>query len=73
MVLPVVSEMVLSPEALVADVTRIRSLVRVSPLVDEEIVGLGEVSSAVTTDELSEPTRAEIQNITTHTKHTKSI
>lgn len=40
---PVVSQMVLSPERLVANVTRVRTFVRVSALVYEQVVRLGEV------------------------------
>lgn len=41
-----VSEVVLPPESLVADVTGVRPLVRVCPLVDKQVVGLGEVAAA---------------------------
>ena len=47
-----IPEVVLSPEPLAADVAGIRSLVRVSPLVDQQIVRLREVTAAETTDEL---------------------
>lgn len=40
---PVVSQMVLSPESLVTNITRVWPLVRVGPLMDEQIVGLGEM------------------------------
>lgn len=47
-----VPQVVLPPESLVADVTGVRPLVRVGPLVDEEVVGLGEVPAAELADEL---------------------
>lgn len=43
---PVVSEVVLPSERLVANVTRVRPLVRVGSLVDEEVVGLCEMPAA---------------------------
>lgn len=43
---PVVSEVVLPSEGFVADVTGIGPLVCVGPLVDEEVVGLGEMPAA---------------------------
>jgi len=43
---PVVPQVVLSPEGLVADVAGVRALVRVCPLVDQQIVGLCKVSPA---------------------------
>lgn len=45
-----VSQVVLPPEGLVADVARVGSLVRVGPLVDQEVVGFGEMSSTELTD-----------------------
>lgn len=39
----VVSQMVLSPESLVTNIACVWPLVRVGPLMDEEIVGLGEM------------------------------
>jgi hypothetical protein len=42
----VVSEVVLAPERLPADVTRVRSLVRVRPLVDQQVIRLGELPAA---------------------------
>lgn len=47
---PVVSQVVLSPEGLLADVAGVRPLVRVRALVDQQVVGLGEVSSAKLTN-----------------------
>ena len=47
-----VPEMVLTPESLAAHFTRERSLVGVRALVDQEVVGLGELSLAVLADEL---------------------
>lgn len=47
-----VAEVVLPPEGLVADVARVGPLVRVRPLVDEQVVGLGEVAPAELADEL---------------------
>lgn len=44
--LPVVSEMILPPEGLVADVARVRPLVRVRALVDQQIVRLGKMAAA---------------------------
>lgn len=41
-----VSEVILSSESLVANITGVRSLVRVGPLVDKEVVGLGEMPPA---------------------------
>lgn len=49
---PVIPQMILPPESLSADVARVGSLIRVSPLVDQQIVGLGELSVAVLADEL---------------------
>jgi hypothetical protein len=43
---PVVPEVVLAPKRLPADVTRVRSLVRVRALVDQQVVRLGELSAA---------------------------
>lgn len=42
-VLPVVSKMVLSSEGLLANITGIRPLIRVGPLMNEEVVGFGEM------------------------------
>lgn len=47
-----VPQVVLPPESLVADVAGVGPLVRVGPLVDEEVVGLGEVPAAELADEL---------------------
>lgn len=47
-----IAQVVLPPEGLVADVTRVRPLVRVGPLVDEQVVGFGKVSAAKLADEL---------------------
>lgn len=44
--------MILPSEGLVADVTCVRPLVRVGPLVDEQVVGFGKVSSAKLADKL---------------------
>ena len=44
--------MVLSAERFATDITGIGPLICVSPLVDEEIVTLGEVSVAIFADEL---------------------
>lgn len=52
MLLPVIPEMVLPPEGLFANVTRVRPLVRVSALVYKQVVRLGEVSVAEPADEL---------------------
>ena len=49
---PMVAQMVLAPERLAADVARVRPLVRVRALVDQQIVRLGELSVAVLADEL---------------------
>lgn len=49
---PVIPEVILSPERLAANITGIRPLVRVGPLVDEQIVRLGELSVAELADEL---------------------
>lgn len=49
---PVIPQVVLPPEGLVADVTRVRPLVRVGPLVDEQVVGFGKVSAAELADKL---------------------
>lgn len=51
-VLPVVAEMVLSPERLAADLAWKGPLVRVGSLVDQQVVGLGEVTPAVLAYEL---------------------
>lgn len=47
-----VSQMVLPTEGLVADVARVGPLVRMCPLVDEQVVGLGEPSLTELADEL---------------------
>mgnify|MGYP002049908675 CR=1 FL=1 len=47
----VVPEMVLPPEGLATDITGKGSFVRVGPLVDHEVVGLGELAVAVLADE----------------------
>lgn len=44
--IPVVSEMILPPEGLVADVARVRPLVCVRALVDQQIVRLGKMAAA---------------------------
>lgn len=49
---PVVSEVVLPPEGFVADVTGVGPLVRVRPLMDKEVVGLGEVAATELADKL---------------------
>lgn len=43
---PMVSEVVLPPEGLVADVAGVWPLVRVRPLMDKQVVGLSEVAAA---------------------------
>jgi hypothetical protein len=50
--LPVVSEMVLASKAFTADVTLVGSFVCVCPFVNQQVVRLGEVSTAEFTDEL---------------------
>lgn len=50
--IPVIPQVILSPERLAADITGIGPLVRVCPLVDEQIVRLGELSIAKLADEL---------------------
>ena len=47
-----IPEMVLSAEPLATDVTGVGSLVRVGPLVDEQVVRLGEVTPTEPTDVL---------------------
>ena len=47
----VVTEVVLTSERLATDITGERSLVRVRPLVDHEVIGLGELAVAVLADE----------------------
>ena len=47
-----VSEMVLSSEGLAADITRVGALVRVGSLVDQQIIGLGEMATTVFTYKL---------------------
>jgi len=49
---PVIPQMILPPEGLAANVAGIGPLVRVGSLVDEQIVGLGELPVAVLADEL---------------------
>lgn len=41
-----VSEVILASEGLAADITRVRSLVCVCPFMNEQVVGLGELSVA---------------------------
>lgn len=48
----VISEVVLSPECLLTDFTRVRPLVRMSSFVNQQIVRLGEMSLAELADEL---------------------
>ena len=43
----VVPEVVLPPERLAADVAGVGPLVRVGPLVDQQVVGLGEVALTI--------------------------
>lgn len=45
-----ISEMVLATEPLATDVARVRPLVSVRALVDEKIVGLGEMAATEPTD-----------------------
>ncbi len=47
-----VAEVVLSPEAFAADVTRVGPLVSVRALVDQQVVGLGEVTATELADVL---------------------
>jgi len=54
----VISKVVLPTERLAAQVARVRSLVSVSALVNEEVVRLGELTSAKFTDELLLGTRS---------------
>lgn len=50
--IPVIPQMILPPEGLVADVTRVWPLICVGPLVDEQVVGFGKVSAAKLADKL---------------------
>lgn len=50
--LPMISEVVLPPEGLTTDVTGVRPLVRVGPLVYQQVVGLGELPVTELADEL---------------------
>jgi len=68
---PVVTEMVLTTESLATHVTLIGSLVGVCPFMYQQIVGLGEVSTTETTDELT-PRRACATHTHTHT-HTHTV
>ena len=47
-----IPEMVLPTEGLPADLTRVGPLIRVCPLVNQKVVGLGEMATTVFTDEL---------------------
>lgn len=49
---PVIPEVVLSSEGLVADVACIRPLICVRPLVDQKVVGFGKMAAAELADEL---------------------
>lgn len=49
---PVIPQVILPPEGLVADVTRVWPLIRVGPLVYEQVVGFGKVSAAKLADKL---------------------
>jgi len=51
-ILPVVAEVILTAEGLSANVARVGPFVGVGPLVDEQIVGLGELAVAELADEL---------------------
>lgn len=48
----VVPQVILSSERLVANITSVRSLVRVGPLVYEKVVGFGKMPPAEFADEL---------------------
>lgn len=50
--IPVVSEMILSSKGFTADVTRVRPLVRMGSLVNQQIIRFGELSITKFTDEL---------------------
>jgi len=47
---PVVPEVVLSSEGLVADITRVRPLICMRPLVDQKVVGFGKMSATELAD-----------------------
>uniref|UniRef100_A0A2M4DL90 Putative secreted protein n=1 Tax=Anopheles darlingi TaxID=43151 RepID=A0A2M4DL90_ANODA len=49
---PVIAQMILPPERLPADITRVRPLIGVRTLVDEQIVGFGKLPITVLADEL---------------------
>lgn len=49
---PMIPQMVLTSECLAADVTRVWTLVGVRSLVNEEVVGFGELAIAILADEL---------------------
>ena len=49
---PVVPEVVLSSEGLVADITGIWPLVRVCPLMDQKVVGFGKMAATELADKL---------------------
>ena len=53
-----IPEVVLPPEGLAADVARVGPLVRVRPLVYEQVVALGELAVAELADELLLGTRS---------------
>lgn len=50
--LPMISEMVLPPEGLSANVTGVWPFVGVGPLVDQEVVTFGELAVAILANEL---------------------
>lgn len=50
--LPVISEMILPSESFAAYVARVRPLVGVRPLMDQQIVAFGELSAAELTNKL---------------------
>lgn len=53
-----VSQVILATEGLAANITAVGALVGVSPLVDQQVVGLGELTVAVFADELLLRTRS---------------
>lgn len=62
--LPVIAEVVLAAEGLVADITFVGPLVGVCALVDEKVVGFGELAFAEAADEFcNNYRRADVEDV----------
>jgi len=70
---PVVAEVVLTAESFAADVALERSLVGMRSLVNQQVVRLGEVSSAEAADELAPGSAHQHRRRYTATSHSRPI